>query len=522
MSPRLRRLCGESPDPLPLPPGPVSNGEFVPAAPTARDEDLRRAVEDAIDTAARRAGIDRRRFLRSAGGVAASLATYQLAACSGPRRSPPRAAPAPATSMAPIPTTAPAGTFTTPSSEDVAACTHALAAGGFVFDVHTHHVMPDGAWRKAAPATVGLVEGMLPADCAASDRLTCVDRAAYLHDVFLASDTTVAMLTDVPNSGPSDAPIPFPSAVDTQQAIAGLTGGGAPRLLLQNVIAPNVGPLAACLDDMSAAAGTGKVAAFKVYTAWSPRGRGWSLADPAIGLPVVQHAHDLGVRVVVAHKGLPLVNFDPAYNHPDDVVAVSRNFPDMQFVIFHAAWDPRHREGPYDPGAAIGIDTLLAALDRHAVPPDDNVWVDLGTVWRQVLTDPTQAAHVLGKLLRRVGPHRVLWGTDAVWYGSPQPQIAAFRAFHITAESQDRFGYPELTDAVKAAVFGLNAASLFGVDSTASRCAVGTDPLQSTQPLITELSAEGVLPSPWEANGPVTRREVLSWLRSSAMPWRPA
>ena len=154
---------------------------------------------------------------------------------------------------------------------------------------------------------------------------------------------------------------------------------------------------------MSSAVAAGPPAAFKVYTAWSPSGQGYSLEDPAIGLPTVQHAHDLGVKVFVAHKGLPLVNFDPAYNHPDDIVAVSRQFPDMDFVVYHAAWDPSHMEGPYDPSATIGIDTLLTALDHYGVPPNDNVWVDLATMWRQLLTQPDQAAHAIGKLLSRVG-----------------------------------------------------------------------------------------------------------------------
>jgi uncharacterized protein len=329
------------------------------------------------------------------------------------------------------------------------------------------------------------------------------------------------MLTDVPNSGPNDAPIPFADALGTQQATDGLTAPGASRLLVQNVIAPNVGPLQARLDDMTAAASTGRVAAFKVYTAWSPTGHGWSLDDPAIGLPVLQHAHDLGVRVLVAHKGLPLVNFDPAHNLPDDVVAVSRIFPDMQFVVFHAGWLPTRREGPRNQANPTGIDGLLAALDRHGVPPDDNVWVDLGTVWRQVLTDPDQAAHVLGKLLSRVGTHRVLWGTDAIWYGSPQPQIMALRAFHLSAAYQEHYGYPDLTDAVKAQIFGLNAAGLFGVDATATRCAVTADPLTSTQPAIRQLQAAAALPSPWAPRGPTTRRQTLDWLASPATRWRP-
>jgi uncharacterized protein len=480
----------------------------------------RRLIQDEVDAAARRAGMDRRRFLLSAGGVAASLTVFNLTSCSG--GSPSTVARGTSTTGPPPTPGTIGGTYTVPPSTDVAACEHALSGTGeFIFDVHTHHVMPQGPWRHNAPATVGLVEHMLPAGCTAADPLVCVDRAAYLHDLFLSSDTTVAMLTDVPSSGRSDAPIPFADALNTQHAAGGLTAPGASRLLVQNVIAPNVGDLHARLDEMTAAAASGRLAAFKVYTAWSPAGHGWSLDDPAIGLPVIQHAHDLGVRVFVAHKGLPLVNFDPSHNLPDDIVAVSRMFPDMQFVVFHAGWLPARREGPVNRLNPTGIDLLIAALDRHAVPPNDNVWVDLGTLWRQVLTDTYQAAHVLGKLLSRVGTHRVLWGTDAIWYGSPQPQIMALRAFQLGPAYQQRYGYPALTDAVKRQIFGLNAATLFGLDPAATRCRVTSDPLTSNQPEIRQLQADAVLPSPWSPNGPTTRRQTLRWLASPATRWRP-
>ena len=38
----------------------------------------------------------------------------------------------------------------------------------------------------------------------------------------------------------------------------------------------------------------------------------------------------------------------------------------------------------------------------------------------------------------------MLWGTDAVFYGSPQGQIQAFRAFQISEQFQEQFGYPAL------------------------------------------------------------------------------
>ena len=87
------------------------------------------------------------------------------------------------------------------------------------------------------------------------------------------------------------------------------------------------------------------------------------------------------------------------------------------------------------------------------------------------MSDTTQAAHVLGKLLQRFGEDRVLWGTDSIWYGSPQDQIQAFRAFQISPEFQDTYGYPELTDTVKRKVFGQNAAALYGVDPVPEKCA---------------------------------------------------
>jgi hypothetical protein len=164
---------------------------------------------------------------------------------------------------------------------------------------------------------------------------------------------------------------------------------------------------------------------------------------------------------------------------------------------------------------------LLAALDRHSVPPNDNVWVDLATLWRQLLTQPDQAAHALGKLLSRVGQDRVMWGTDAIWYGSPQPQIMAMRAFQITAEFQDLYKYPALTDQVKAAVFGLNAARLFNIDPEATRCGLVTDPLTTNIQESAQLRNVGALPSAWNSHGPTTRRQVLNWLASPATRWTP-
>lgn len=516
---RLEQLPDRRPE-LPLRPGPVSNGEFLPPPPTAADRRVADAVLDRVEVAARRNGIERRRFLQSSAGVAASLVVFN--GCSGgdgaPTASPTTARPRSTTTT----TTGPGGSYETPEPEDVAACDEALGGNEFIFDVHTHHVVPDGPWRENARRIASMVAGLVPDGCMEADPYRCLDRTAYLHDMFLASDTTIALLSDVPNSGPLDAPVPWEEKRETRRLAAALSTPGAERVLLHDVIAPNFGDLSMRLAEMERTAGTLEVAAFKVYTAWGPDGRGFALDDPAVGIPVVEKARELGVRIMCGHKGLPLLEFDRANNGPRDFVALSRRYPDMDFVIYHGAYEIQTTEGPYDPAAArLGVDSLVRALEEHGVGPNENVWAELGTTWRETLPNPDEAAHTVGKLLRHVGEDRVLWGTDGVWYGSPQPQIMAFRAFQISPEFQERFGYPALTDELKAKVFGGNAAKLFGVDVEATRCALDRDALTVARAEHASLVTEGAVPTPWEARGPLTRREVFAWLSNLRAPWTP-
>src|SRR5271170_3646479 len=91
IGPFSRRLRDRPDDQLPLRAGPVSNGEFVPAAEVARDRTVNALIRRSIDESARRTGVDRRRFLQGAGAIAATLAAFEFAGCASPP-SHPRAA----------------------------------------------------------------------------------------------------------------------------------------------------------------------------------------------------------------------------------------------------------------------------------------------------------------------------------------------------------------------------------------------------------------------------------------------
>ena len=57
----------------PIPTRMVSNGEYMPVAQTAEQRNVEARIQELSESASKRLGIDRRRFLAGTGGMAASL-----------------------------------------------------------------------------------------------------------------------------------------------------------------------------------------------------------------------------------------------------------------------------------------------------------------------------------------------------------------------------------------------------------------------------------------------------------------
>jgi hypothetical protein len=69
----------------------------------------------------------------------------------------------------------------------------------------------------------------------------------------------------------------------------------------------------------------------------------------------------------------------------------------------------------------------------------------------------------MGQLMKYLGQNRIVFGSDSVWYGSPQWQIEALWRFQIPEDMRKKYGYPELTQAAKRKILGLNSARLYGL-----------------------------------------------------------
>ena len=74
---------------------------------------------------------------------------------------------------------------------------------------------------------------------------------------------------------------------------------------------------------------------------------------------------------------------------------------------------------------------------------------------------------MLGMMIDAFGADHVLWGTDSIWWGSPQWQIEAFKRLEMPEPLAKRFGYAPLTVEAKRQILGLNAARVYGVDPAA-------------------------------------------------------
>jgi len=79
-----------------------------------------------------------------------------------------------------------------------------------------------------------------------------------------------------------------------------------------------------------------------------------------------------------------------------------------------------------------------------------------------VITFPSVCAHILGQLLQNMGSHRVVFGSDSLWYGSPQWQYEAFWRFQIPESLQDTWDYPEITEADKRVAMLLRPQHIYG------------------------------------------------------------
>jgi uncharacterized protein len=438
---------------IPLPTRLVSNEEFPPVPPTPAQAAVEARILAEAGRLAPRLGLTRRQFLRTSGGIATSLLAMNAVF----------------------------GRFFDVSPVEAAEPAAFQARSGdplFIFDVQLHYVGAgyDPADEEVArrgvskPALLGLRRSARRLNPKlASDRGTLADLswANMVKEVFLDSETAMGLISTPPGPYPEQAVVPPKEMTHFRDEINRITQSR--RMLAHGLITPQLGQRD--LDFMDQQAQALNVDAWKGYTGAAPKGfdRGWFVDDEKIAYPMLERARKLGVKRICLHKGLPLGPVAD-YNHPRDLIKAATDFPDLDFLAYHSGL----LRVPTDGTADVPWTSEFCRMKKAANLK--NVYMELGSTFGQlVTTNPTACAHLLGQVIDAFGPDHVLWGTDSIWYGTPQWQIDAFRRFEIPQALAERHGYAPLTRVVKEHIFGLNAARLFAVDVNAKRNEIPND-----------------------------------------------
>lgn len=446
---------------LPIKLDSTSNGEFVPLPLSAANKAANALAQEMATDNARKVGMSRRGFLVSALGAASTLLAFNKAnAAAG--------------------MTGGYYDLTREAAFDTANAAGRLGGKEFVFDVQGHFVGQHGLGRTGLGG---------------SDR--------FIKDIFLDSDTDMMVLSFIPSRREREF-LTSAEAAETQRIVEKLEGSH--RLLVHGRVNPNQ---EGDLEGMDELAEKWKVSAFKTYTQWGPDGKGYFLHD-TMGTKLIENARRLGVKNICIHKGLPFGRRSYQHSIPSDVGIVAKRYPDTNFLIYHSGFITGEVEGPYNPNRGEGVDALIKSVLDNGIAKGGNVYAELGSTWRFAMRDPDMAAHIVGKLVKYLGEDNVLYGSDCIWYGSPQDQIQAFRTFQISEAFQEKFGYAKLTPALRAKIFGLNAARIYGIqlDEVLKRA--------SADPVSLQKAEYQSQPDPhYLTFGPKTRRDYLALLKAN-------
>jgi hypothetical protein len=286
---------------------------------------------------------------------------------------------------------------------------------------------------------------------------------------------------------------------ETRRLVLALAGDD--RVVVNALALPQTASSGALLEEMEKTVLENRVSGWKTFTHF-PSNLHWWLDDhdpdlPAVAGPFLDQLVKLNTPILFVHKGLANGG---RYGSPEDIGPAARAHPDVTFVVYHSGFEVAEREGPYSEATANqGVNRLITSVRNAGIGPGENVYAELGSTWWHLLRRPDEASHVIGKLLLAFGEDNIVWGTDSIFYGSPQGQIDAFKAFQIPPEYQERYGYPELTRAAKAKILGWNATRIYGIDPITEPAGFSLDELAQ---------ARIEHPVPTRAWGPTTSAEV--------------
>jgi predicted TIM-barrel fold metal-dependent hydrolase len=452
--------------PGPIPTQIVSSDEYLPAPQTPRQRQVQARTTALGDALARRQGLSRRQFFRTASGMAAAfLAMNEVHGA--------------------LYDVSPAEAQTPEAARERA---RALSQQ-FVMDCHTHFLRDDTrllGFVRAREA-VGRA-GWNPMLAGKPQTLEDLKFSNYFKEIYLDSDTKVALISGAPSDVPEDWFLTNEMKAQARERVN--REAGTRRMLSHAIFTPGQ---PGWLEAVDRAIAELKPDSFKGYTIGDNTNKAagkypWRMDDEQVAYKAYEKFLKAGLVNVCVHKGLFPPSMAQRFPHllpycdVRDVGRAAKDWPQLNFIIYHSgyrfagggkvdeAWAQFQQTGRIE-----WVTDLAEIPAKHGVA---NVYADLGQIFAQsTVADPRVCAAMLGQLVKGLGADHVVWGSDAVWTGSPQWQIEALRRLEIPEGVQTTYGFAPLGPAdgpVKRAILGENNARLYRYER---RAALATDRL---------------------------------------------
>lgn len=463
----------------PMPTQVVSNEEFIPRPQNERQKQVEHLIGEMSELRAKKLGMDRRDFMASAMGLATCfLASNKVYG----------------------------NVWDVDEAEtwEAAAYDEKWPKGEyFVIDVQTHFTNGMAIGFRGAEFVKNMGFQLKEDSEAYSFR-------NFVKEIYFDSETSIAVLSGVPgreiNRGPdgkilegqartpgvADNILPSWLMAKARKEINDLAG--SVRALNQGNLAPNhywdkaanKPDKAAIIEQMEREIKQYGVSSWKWYCHTDPgrSGNGFQMDDDNAQW-FIEESRKRGVKVFSAHKGYSYQSRTLGHlANPKDVEKAALRNPDINFVIYHCGLkhgpnEVNWRESDkYDPATGdFAWHNVLMDIKRRN-PKMNNVYLELGSFFNILaIADPAMCMHGMGRNLKYYGADHMVWGTDCLWWGSPQWAIDAFKRFQISDEFCEKFGYRKFTKEDKAKIFGLNAAKLYRINVKTKRNALPADAL---------------------------------------------
>ena len=466
----------------PVPTQIVSNGEYNPLPQTEKQKRVEGRIKELADQYAKKLNLDRRRFLKTSSGMAvAFLAMNEV--------------------FGPVWMVSEAEA----ADKDMSNARARALKKQFIFDDQTHFVRDDfdkdgllGLGKYAAEHWNPTMLRDMPLV------LARYKFQNYLKEIYLDSDTKVALLSGAPFDDPTWWLLSNSQILQARAAINRVAGSR--RLFGHAVITPGQ---PGWMDEVDRAiASAQRPDAWKCYTIGDPlspttKGTAWRLDDEKLVYPWYEKAMKSGIRTICIHKGLLPRDYETSWpgvwKHAtvEDVLKAAKDWPGLNFIIYHGAMrnfleEPQFALDKFENTGRIEWTTDVCELaSKHGLK---NVYAELGTTFATVaVSSPRLAAGMIGQFVNEMGADRVVWGTDSVWYGSPQWQIEAFRRLEVPDDIMRRFKWKTRLGAasgkVKNMIFGENSARLYNYKIRSEYAELGADKLALMK---AEYESEGV------------------------------